>query len=43
MLVCGHCGKPTKVAKMIMDDGSKVRSCKKCGEIIDTVSKESEE
>ena len=37
MLVCDKCGKPTKVAKKILDDGQKVRSCKHCDEIIDVI------
>lgn len=37
MLVCDKCGKPTKVAKRILDNGQKVRSCKKCDEIIDVI------
>lgn len=31
-LVCPHCGKSTRIAHKIMDDGQKVRCCKKCGE-----------
>jgi large subunit ribosomal protein L24 len=37
MLVCGKCGKPTKVKKEFLDNGSKARVCKKCGEVIDIV------
>ena len=37
MLVCDKCGKPTKVAKKILDNGQKIRSCKKCDEIIDVI------
>jgi large subunit ribosomal protein L24 len=37
MLVCPACGKPTRVARAFMDDGRKVRLCKKCGEIVDKV------
>ncbi len=37
MLVCPVCGKPTRVARAFMDDGRKVRLCKKCGEIVDKV------
>ncbi|MDF2984850.1 MAG: ribosomal protein bacterial/organelle [Eubacterium sp.] len=37
MLVCDKCGKPTKVAKKILDNGQKVRSCKHCNEIIDVI------
>ena len=35
MLVCPKCSVPTKVGKKFIDDGSKHRACKKCGEIID--------
>lgn len=28
MLVCPHCGKPTRVGHQILEDGSKVRQCK---------------
>ena len=34
MLVCPKCGKPTRPAFRILDDGSKARVCRKCGEII---------
>ena len=37
MLICDKCGKPTKVAKTILDNGQKSRSCKHCNEIIDVV------
>lgn len=37
MLVCDKCGKPTKVARKILDNGQKVRSCKQCDEIIDVI------
>ncbi|AGC69584.1 50S ribosomal protein L24 [Thermoclostridium stercorarium subsp. stercorarium DSM 8532] len=39
MLVCSKCGAPTKVGKKILEDGSKARVCKKCGEIIDILKK----
>lgn len=35
MLVCPRCGRPTRVAKRQLDDGRRVRACKKCGEVID--------
>ncbi len=38
MLVCPRCGKPTKIAKEFLDNGQKVRKCKKCNEIIDVIS-----
>ena len=34
MRICPKCNKPTKPAFRILDDGSKARVCKKCGEII---------
>ena len=37
MLVCEKCKVPTKVGKMVLESGEKVRVCKKCGEVIDTV------
>lgn len=30
-IVCPHCGKPTRVAHKIYEDGTKERVCKKCG------------
>jgi large subunit ribosomal protein L24 len=35
MLVCGKCAEPARVGRKILEDGSKVRFCKKCGEILD--------
>jgi len=37
MLICEKCKAPTKVGRQIMQSGEKVRVCKKCGEIIDTI------
>ena len=37
MLVCEKCKAPTKVGKRVLENGEKVRVCKKCNEIIDTV------
>lgn len=34
MRVCPKCNKPTKPAFRFLDDGTKARVCKKCGEII---------
>ena len=31
MLLCGSCGKATRNAHKILEDGAKVRVCKKCG------------
>jgi large subunit ribosomal protein L24 len=36
MLVCPHCHKPTRVAHKIQDDGSRARTCKRCGAAIDS-------
>jgi len=35
MVICAKCGKPTRVGRRILDDGSKARVCKKCSEIMD--------
>lgn len=40
-LVCPKCGKATRVAFVVNEDGSKDRVCKKCGAVIDTVKKAS--
>ena len=34
MVVCEKCGEPTRVSFKVIADGSRVRSCKKCGEMI---------
>jgi large subunit ribosomal protein L24 len=35
MLVCGKCAEAVRIGKKVLEDGSKVRFCKKCGEILD--------
>ncbi|BAT72211.1 large subunit ribosomal protein L24 [Thermosulfidibacter takaii ABI70S6] len=35
MLVCPKCGKATRVGFAFLEDGTKVRKCKKCQEVID--------
>jgi large subunit ribosomal protein L24 len=35
MLVCPKCGVPVRVGSRVLEDGSKVRYCKKCDEILD--------
>ncbi len=35
MLVCNKCTEPSRIGKRILEDGSKVRICKKCGELLD--------
>ena len=32
MLVCSHCGKPTRIAHKLLDNGRRVRVCRHCGE-----------
>ena len=31
-VVCPRCGKPTRVGHKVLQDGTKERICKKCGE-----------
>ena len=31
-IVCPRCGKPTRVTHKVLEDGTKERICKKCGE-----------
>ena len=33
-LVCPHCDKPTRVGHQFLDDGTKVRHCKQCDQVI---------
>ena len=35
MIICEKCNLPIRVGKKILDDGKKVRACKKCGELLD--------
>ncbi len=35
MLICPKCDKPTRIGANILEDGRKVRVCKKCKEVID--------
>ena len=34
-VICKKCDAPVKIFKKMLDDGKKVRACKKCGEILD--------
>ncbi|RKZ28143.1 50S ribosomal protein L24 [bacterium] len=36
MLVCPNCGQPTRVGFHFMEDGTKVRVCRKCNEMIES-------
>ncbi len=42
MLVCKKCGKPTRSARKVFEDGSKARVCKKCSEVIDYIKESGE-
>jgi large subunit ribosomal protein L24 len=35
MLICPKCDKPTRIGNSVLQDGRKLRVCKKCGEVID--------
>jgi len=35
MFLCVKCKGPVRVGKKLLDDGKKVRVCKKCGEVLD--------
>jgi large subunit ribosomal protein L24 len=35
MLVCDKCADPTRIGKSVLEDGSRIRVCKKCGEPLD--------
>ena len=35
MIVCNKCAEPTRIGKRVLEDGSKIRVCKKCGEPMD--------
>ena len=35
MVVCGKCTDPTRIGRRVLEDGSRVRYCKKCDEIIE--------
>ena len=35
MIYCDKCSKPVRVGNKILEDGKKVRYCKKCNEVLD--------
>lgn len=35
MFVCPKCSKPTRIGNTVLEDGSKLRTCKKCKEVLD--------
>jgi large subunit ribosomal protein L24 len=40
MIVCGKCGKPTRIAAMYIADGSKARQCRHCQEVLEDRSRQ---
>jgi large subunit ribosomal protein L24 len=38
MVVCSHCGKPTRIAHATLDNGRRVRVCHHCGEQLEVRS-----
>ena len=38
MLVCNHCGKPTRIAHKVLDNKRRVRVCRHCGEQLEARS-----
>jgi large subunit ribosomal protein L24 len=35
MIVCGDCGEATRIGKKTLEDGRKVRTCRKCDGVLD--------
>jgi len=35
MLVCSKCNKATRINHNVLENGKKIRACKKCGEVIE--------
>jgi len=35
MVVCNKCAEATRIGKRVLEDGTKVRTCRKCGEAVD--------
>ncbi|HMK50276.1 MAG TPA: 50S ribosomal protein L24 [Thermodesulfovibrionales bacterium] len=35
MLLCPKCNKPTRIGNSVLQNGKKLRTCKKCREVID--------
>jgi large subunit ribosomal protein L24 len=38
MVVCNHCDRPTRVGHRLLDNGSRVRTCRHCGEPLEVKS-----
>ncbi|MFZ5897669.1 MAG: 50S ribosomal protein L24 [Bacillota bacterium] len=34
LLLCSKCHRPTRAARRVLEDGTKVRVCKHCGEVL---------
>ena len=34
-VICSKCNQPVRVGKKVLEDGKRVRTCKKCDEILD--------
>jgi large subunit ribosomal protein L24 len=39
MFVCPNCSRPTRLGKLILEGGNKLRICRKCSEIVDKEKK----
>ena len=37
MVMCDKCMRPVRIGRKVLEDGRKVRYCKKCNEVIDKV------
>jgi large subunit ribosomal protein L24 len=35
MVICGECKKPARVGHTVLEDGRKLRSCRRCGGSLD--------
>jgi large subunit ribosomal protein L24 len=35
-IICGKCAEVSRVGKKVLEDGSSVRICRKCGELLDS-------
>lgn len=34
-IVCDNCGRGVKISRRVLDDGKRVRICKRCGEVLE--------
>lgn len=35
MLICPRCNRPTRTGRRQLEDGRRLRTCKRCGEVVD--------